>query len=293
MDLKTKLQRFRERVEAALDELLPPPGTRPGRLHEAMRYSAESGGKRLRPVLVIAAAELVPSAHDPLPAAVAVECIHAYSLIHDDLPCMDNGDLRRGRPSCHRRYDEATAVLAGDALNTYAFSLLARHYRKTPALAVGLVEDLARAAGSEKLIGGQMEDIQAEKAGTADAEQIDFIHRNKTAALLTAALTMGGRLSGAPPEQVATLEQIGAHLGIAYQIIDDVLDATGDAQTLGKATGADRAAEKATYVQRHGLDASRDEARRHTGRATERCGELAGDPEFLVELIRSLEHRIR
>ncbi len=293
MDFKTKLQAARERVEDAIDRLMPPPEQRPRRLHAAMRYSMESGGKRLRPILLLAAAELGKSGSDPLPAAVAVECIHSYSLIHDDLPCMDDGDLRRGRPSCHRRFDEATAVLAGDALNTHAFFLLSRHYRDEPALGLELTGDLARAAGSEKLIGGQAEDIRAEKDGLSDPELLDYIHRNKTAALITAALTMGGRLSATGADQVERLAGIGTDLGVAYQIIDDVLDATGDTEVLGKTAGADVAADKTTSVQLRGVDASRKLARDHTRRAAESCRSLTGDPTFLVDLIRSLEHRIQ
>ncbi len=293
MDFKTKLQAFRVRVENGIERMMPAAETRPRRLHEAMRYSMEDGGKRLRPVMLIAAAELGEPWADPLPAAVAVECIHSYSLIHDDLPCMDDGDLRRGKPSCHRRFDEATAVLAGDAINTYAFLLLSRHYREFPELAAGLVMDLAEAAGSEKLIGGQMEDIESERSGSANEEQVDFIHRNKTAELIAAALGMGGRLSGAGPAQVETLRGIGGRIGIAFQMIDDILDATGDSRTLGKAAGADVAAEKATCVSLYGVEESRKRARTHTAKALEQCRDLKGDPVFLKALIRSLEHRIR
>jgi geranylgeranyl diphosphate synthase, type II len=292
-DLKTKLQDYKARFEAAMDALLPSESTRPARLHQAMRYSMESGGKRLRPALLLAAAELVPGKVDPLPAATAVECIHTYSLVHDDLPCMDDGDLRRGKPSCHKQFDEATAVLAGDALNTYAFLLLARHYRAEPALAADLIEDLAFAAGSERLIGGQTEDIEAELSGCADPEKVDYIHRNKTAALMAATLTMGGRLSAAGTVQIERLGRIGLHLGIAFQIVDDILDVTGDTGILGKTAGSDQAAEKATYVSQHGLDRSREEARRHTRIAIEECRSLKGDSSFLIELIRSLEHRIQ
>ena len=291
-NLKTKLQEYQARFETALDTLLPAAQTRPARLHRAMRYTMESGGKRLRPALLIAAAELVPGRSDPLPAAVAVECLHTYTLTHDDLPCMDDGELRRGKPSCHRQFDEATAVLAGDALNTFAFYVLARHYRDDPALATALIEDLAFASGSERLIGGQMEDIEAERSGEVEAEKVDYIHRNKTAALLTASLTMGGRLSAAGPAQIEKLARIGGHLGSAYQIVDDILDATGDTGTLGKTAGADQAANKATYVSQFGLEASRNEVRRRTGDAAEECRGLEGDATFLVELTRSLEHRI-
>ncbi len=152
--LKEKLATYQNRVELGIDQLLPSASTRPERLHAAMRYSMEAGGKRIRPVLMIAASELFPAQADPLAAAVAIECLHTYTLIHDDLPSIDNSDLRRGRPSCHTQFDEATAALAGDALLTYAFQPIARHYVNEPALATCLIKDLPRASGSQHLIGG-------------------------------------------------------------------------------------------------------------------------------------------
>ena len=158
--LKEKLANYQQRVEQGIDQLLPGAQTRPSYLHAAMRYSMEAGGKRLRPVLLIAASELFPAQADPTAAAVAIECLHTYTLIHDDLPSIDDSHLRRGRPSCHVQFDEATAVLAGDSLLTYAFQLLSRAYRDTPGLATALISELAEASGSEQLIGGQMEDMK-------------------------------------------------------------------------------------------------------------------------------------
>src|SRR5439155_2557387 len=184
----------------------------------------EAGGKRLRPVLVLAGAELLGVTNDAaLPAAVAIECVHTYSLIHDDLPCMNNDDLRRGRPTAHKAFDEATALLAGDALLTHAFALLAENYPGD--LARVLVRELGDAAGSRRLIGGQMEDLLAEKKADATADTVEFIHLNKTAAMIKASLVMGGLVGGGDENAVAALRRAGRHLGLAFQIIDDVLDA--------------------------------------------------------------------
>ena len=204
MDFSTELKCQAGRVEAGIDRFLPPGDAPPARLHTAMRYSMQAGGKRLRPVLLLAAAELCASTRrrgtggsDPLPAAVAVECVHTYSLIHDDLPCMDDDDLRRGRPTSHKAFDEATALLAGDALLTHAFALLARSYAVRPVLATALAGELGDAAGSRRLIGGQMADLLAEKKKGSTADEVAFIHLNKTAAMIEAALVMGGLVGGA------------------------------------------------------------------------------------------------
>lgn len=290
--LKEKLREIRERVETGIDALIPPAATRPARLHAAMRYSMEAGGKRIRPVLLVLASELFPSRHNPMAAAVAVECLHTYTLIHDDLPAVDNSDLRRGRLSCHKRFDEATAILAGDALLTYAFQLLARTYDGSPKLATRLVGDLAGASGSQQLIGGQMEDIQNE-GKTAEADTLQYIHENKTAALLTAALTMGLRFSDPDRQQIETMRRIGTHLGLAFQIVDDILDATSDTETMGKPVGNDATAQKSTYVALHGIEGAREEARRHTEEAVENTRRMGGENEMLVAFIQDLSERIR
>jgi geranylgeranyl pyrophosphate synthase len=291
MDFNAQFQSYVERVECGLDALTPPADTRPARLHEAMRYSLQAGGKRLRPVLVLATADLFGRRHNALPAAVALECIHTYSLVHDDLPCMDNDDLRRGRPTAHKQFDEATALLAGDALLTFAFQLLARHYGDAPQLCANLLRELADAAGSEKLIGGQMEDLLAEKKPDATADELDFIHLNKTAAMITAALTMGGLCGGAADADLATLRDAGRSLGLAFQIIDDVLDATADSATLGKTAGKDAKADKTTYVKLHGLAAARRHATTQTETALAALQRLPGDVSFLVELVRQMADR--
>jgi len=291
VDFATHFQAYRDRVELGLDQLVPSATTRPARLHEAMRYALLGGGKRLRPVLTLATADLFGGgATDALPAAVALECIHTYSLIHDDLPCMDNDDLRRGRPTTHKQFDEATALLAGDALLTFAFQLVARY----PAnLATALTREIADAAGSERLIGGQMEDLLAEQKADATAGELEFIHLNKTAAMITASLVAGGLCSGATPAQLDALRTTGRHLGLAFQIVDDILDATADTATLGKTAGKDVKAGKTTYVKLHGLEASRRFASGLTEAALAALAPLPGDKTFLAALIESLAVRVR
>ncbi len=290
-DFKATLKRHRAAVEAAIEKWLPPAKTRPGVLHDAMRYSMLAGGKRLRPLLVLAGYSLYPSKLDPLPAAVAVECLHTYSLIHDDLPCMDDSDLRRGLPTCHKKYGEATALLAGDALLTYALWLLAEAYKKNPPVAADLVRILGDAAGSEKLIGGQMEDLLGEM-GKPSAERLDFIHHNKTAALITASLLMGLRLTKAQPAKFKIMFEVGQNLGLAFQAIDDILDATTSAEVLGKTPGLDERHGKLTYVRLYGLEVARKKARKLTSNAVRGAEKLGGNNWFLLELIRELEHRV-
>lgn len=291
MDFSTKFNALLAGVEAALEVHVPtlPPGapTGPARIHEAMRYSLQAGGKRLRPVLALAAAELggPGRAEAALPTAVALECVHTYSLIHDDLPCMDDDDLRRGRPTCHRAFDEATALLAGDALLTQAFIILGESYPEEPVLAAALLRELAAAAGSRRLVGGQMQDLLAERAaGTATATELEFIHLNKTAAMLEASLVCGGLVGGLAPDAFEALRRAGRHLGLAFQIVDDVLDATADTAALGKTAGKDARAGKTTYVSIHGLDTARQLATEETARAIAALRSLPGDPAFLLAL---------
>ncbi|MFZ9683361.1 MAG: polyprenyl synthetase family protein [Cephaloticoccus sp.] len=297
MDFPAELKGHIARVERGLDLHVPAATTRPARLHTAMRYSLEAGGKRLRPVLVLAAAELVRQSGagaptcDPVPAAVAIECLHTYSLIHDDLPCMDNDDLRRGRPTAHKAFDEATALLAGDALLTHAFALLASAYAARPTLAHALVRELADAAGSRRLIGGQMEDLLAEKKTDATADELEFIHLNKTAAMIEAALVMGGLAGGASDLALAGLRRCGRHLGLAFQIVADILDAPSDRAPLGKPPGKDARAGKTTYVKLHGLDASRRIAADHTAAAQAALAKIEGDRAFLSALIAQMAGR--
>ncbi|MSU50267.1 MAG: polyprenyl synthetase family protein [Opitutus sp.] len=294
MEFPAELKRYVARVERGIDLHVPPADTRPTRLHAAMRYSLEAGGKRLRPVLLLATAELFGVKDDSaLPTAVAIECVHTYSLIHDDLPCMDNDDLRRGRPTVHKAFDEATALLAGDALLTHAFTLLATSYAAQPALAHALIRELADAAGSRRLIGGQMEDLLAEKKADATNDDLEFIHLNKTAAMIEASLVMGGLVGGATAHDLATLRNAGRELGLAFQIIDDILDATSDTATLGKTAGKDAKAGKTTYVKLHGIKASRRIATEHTKAARVALAKLPGKDGFLDALIAMMASRTR
>lgn len=288
--LKEKLQEVREKVETAIDALLPPAGARPEQLHQAMRYSMEAGGKRVRPVLLVLASELFPARHDPMAAAVAVECLHTYTLIHDDLPAVDNSDLRRGRPSCHKQFDEVTAILAGDALLTLAFQLLAHAYADAD-LACALIRDLADASGSQRLIGGQMEDILNE-GRAVEADTLHYIHENKTAALLSAALVMGLRFGEPTKPRIDAMRQVGQDLGLAFQIIDDILDVTSDSMTMGKPVGNDAAAHKSTYVALLGIEGARARAHQHTAAAIEATHRVGGNCEVLIGLIQELGARI-
>ncbi len=298
MDFTTKLNQLIAQIEAALDQLVPSHignEAGPARIHEAMRYSLQAGGKRLRPVLVLASAKLFkPNVTEhALPAAVAVECVHTYSLIHDDLPCMDNDDLRRGRPTAHKKFDEATALLAGDALLTHAFLLLSTHYAAHPQLAVELVRELAAASDGSRLVGGQMQDILSEKKSNVTVAELEFIHLNKTAAMLEASLIMGGLVGGADPTSLVALRIAGRHLGLAFQIIDDVLDATADSTTLGKTAGKDAQADKTTYVKLHGIDAARQMAKTQTDCAIKALESLPGDTSFLMALAASMTSRAK
>ncbi len=284
---------YQDTLENGIRQLLPDVAEKPASIHAAMRYCMESGGKRLRPVLLLASANLYPAKADPLAAAVAVECLHTYSLIHDDLPCMDDSPLRRGRASAHVQFDEATAVLAGDALLTEAFRLLAVHYASLPETAVSLIRCLSSAADSRHLIGGQVVDTLSEQK-TISEETLDYIHVHKTSDLLTAALLMGLHLTRFPPGAIEQMELAGRSLGLAFQIVDDILDATSSDEVLGKTTGNDEKQAKNTYVSIHGLDASRAAARKETRKAIDACLALPGAKTgFLVNLIERLEFRIK
>jgi geranylgeranyl pyrophosphate synthase len=296
MDFTTKLNQLIAEVEVSLDRLVPAyPGTEagPARIHAAMRYAVQAGGKRLRPALVLSAAALFRPTSSALPAAVAIECVHTYSLVHDDLPCMDNDDLRRGRPTVHKHFDEATALLAGDALLTHAFVLLATRYAADPRLVAALVRELADAAGSARLVGGQMQDLLAEKKTDATATELEFIHLNKTAAMLEAALVMGGLVGGADEAALVRLRAAGRHLGLAFQIIDDVLDATADTSTLGKTAGKDAKAGKTTYVSLHEIGPARRMAKEQTALALTALRALPGDTGLLCWLAQSMLARVK
>jgi geranylgeranyl pyrophosphate synthase len=253
-----------------------------------MRYSLEAGGKRLRPVLCLASAAAFAPQADASHAATALECIHTYSLIHDDLPCMDDSDLRRGRPSCHKSFDEATALLAGDALQPLAFELLATGYASKPALATALVRELALAAGSQLLVGGQTEDMDGQEN---DADRIEFILLGKTAAMLSASFAMGALVGGASAADVEHFRLAGRASGIAFQLVDDLLDLTADAAQLGKPVGADAENGKSTYVGMHGIGATKQRIEALTNETVGHLRATKGDTAFLVELVRRMSAR--
>ena len=267
MDLKRYLVARQKEVDRALDRFLPKASTRPATIHKAMRYSLFAGGKRLRPILCLAAAEACGGKiGTALPLACAVECIHTYSLIHDDLPSMDNDDFRRGRPTCHKIFGDGIAVLAGDALLTIAFEIVSRAKPTSRYTMPILLREIAVAAGSQKLIAGQVSDLEAEGHKT-DRAQLRYIHKNKTAAILTTTVRLGAMSANADAKKLGAITKFGRALGLAFQIIDDILDVTQTSEKLGKSAGKDVAAKKATYPAVIGLDESRSEARRLTRQA--------------------------
>lgn len=275
-------------VEAALEACLPKPEGLAGRLAEAMRYSVFAGGKRVRPTLVRLASQLCGGAPDcALPPACAIELVHTYSLIHDDLPAMDNDDLRRGRPSCHRAFDEATAILAGDALLTLAFEVLAQGSRGPNGLE--MVAELARGAGLRGMVGGQVADMTL--AATAPTpEAVDFIHWHKTAALMGASLRLGALAAGAATADVARLGRYGECLGLAFQATDDALDVAATTEALGKTAGKDASAGKITCPAVFGLAPTRERALALSQQAIAEL-EPFGDSEP-AELLRELAHYV-
>ena len=271
-------------VDAAMDGFLPGEDVRQEAMHAAMRYSVFAGGKRLRPVLCVAAAEACGgSREDAFAAACALELMHTYSLVHDDLPCMDDDDLRRGRATCHKVYGEGMAVLCGDALLTEAFLILTRAKGGERYTVGDMVEELAITGGSRKLIGGQVLDLEGE-GKKLSKEELVRIHEAKTAALLTASVKLGGMSAQAEPEKLEALAKFGYSLGLAFQVIDDILDVTQTTEKLGKTAGKDEAVEKATYPSVIGLEESRIEAERLTGEALAAL-EIFGDQGFRLREI--------
>ena len=267
MDFSKYWASRQKQVDAALNRLLPSATTRPKTIHQAMRYSIFAGGKRLRPVICLASAEVIGGKTEAaLPLACAVECIHTYSLIHDDLPSMDNDDFRRGKPTSHKAYGEGIAVLAGDALLTIAFEMVASAKATARYPHGALVKELAHASGSQALVAGQVADLEGEgkKLKLAD---LQYIHENKTAALITSSIRLGAMSANATPKQLAGLTEFGLSLGLAFQVIDDILDVTQTTEKLGKSAGKDITAQKATYPALLGLDKAKKEADRLTARA--------------------------
>ena len=293
LSLERYLADWRVLVDAALERLLPAEDVPPPTVHRAMRYSVFAGGKRLRPILVIAGAEAVGSAADDvLPTACAIEMIHTYSLIHDDLPAMDDDDYRRGHPTNHKVFGEAMAILAGDALLTLAFRLIAQNAACIAPAVVGVVvAEVAEAAGTGGMVGGQVVDIESE-GKVISAEMLDYIHLHKTAALIRVALRVGAVLAGGREEVVDAISRAGQALGLAFQIVDDILDVEGNLAELGKTAGSDERKQKATYPSLHGLPASKARARElieETKRLLVPLGPAAGPIRALADFV--LERR--
>jgi geranylgeranyl diphosphate synthase type II len=279
--MKDYLESRQKLVEEALDRYLPGSGIKPKTIHKAMRYSVFAGGKRLRPILCLAAAECCGgSVEAALPLACAIECIHTYSLIHDDLPCMDNDDYRRGRPTSHKIFGEGMAVLAGDALLTFAFEV-ASTVPGWPRYGLrDVVRELAVSSGSRNLIAGQVLDLETE-GRKASLPLLRFIHESKTAALLRASVRLGAMSANASPRQLTSISEFGKALGLAFQVIDDILDVTQTSERLGKSAGKDAAAEKATYPAIVGLDRSRRIARQLTETARRALKSFGNKAEHL------------
>jgi geranylgeranyl diphosphate synthase, type II len=305
--LGVELERLRCRVEAALSQYLPkvepdPNATCPPQLAMAMRYGVLGGGKRLRSLLCLLACQACGGDFEPaLPAACALEMVHAYSLIHDDLPAMDDDDLRRGRPSCHRAFDEATAILAGDGLLTLAFEVIARDVRPEP-VAIRCVQILAAAAGPAGMVAGQIADLQAERSLGVDGSGVlnentlnalEAIHRRKTGELLRASLRMGAAIARASDDSTELLDRYGRAIGLAFQIVDDLLDVEGEETKVGKRVGKDSRSGKWTYPRFLGVDGSRRRARQLAEESMAVLEPLGGSGEQLRSLALALLERDR
>jgi geranylgeranyl pyrophosphate synthase len=290
-----RIAAYRARIEKVLDQCLalPDPGT--ARLREAMRYSALGGGKRLRPTLVYLTGESLGADLEDLDAAAAsVELIHVYSLVHDDLPAMDDDDLRRGRPTCHRAYDEATAILVGDALQALAFAVLANDSIGTlpPASRLAMIRVLARATGTSGMAGGQAVDLAA-VGQSLSVDAIENMHRRKTGALIEGSVLLGALAAGvAEGPRLEALKRFGAEIGLAFQIQDDILDVEGDPALLGKSTGADAAHNKPTYPSTAGLGTARERARQLRDDAIAALQPLGQDGSALAELAHFVVSRV-
>ena len=283
-DPSALVHEWQERFGNVLERCLPPESQQPEVLHRAMRYSALAGGKRFRPVLVYATGQALGLAPESLdPVAAAIEIIHAYSLIHDDLPAMDDDDMRRGRPTCHRAFDEATAILAGDALQALAFEVLASDLPAGQANSLRVVHLIARACGSVGMAGGQALDLGS-VGRDISVDALETMHRLKTGALIRASVAAPCLLAGAGPDVVERFEAYGDRVGLAFQVHDDILDVTGDSELTGKAVLADAALDKPTFPSILGLEASRERARELRDQAVAQLQAVPGDTSILAWL---------
>ncbi|MGA6980854.1 MAG: polyprenyl synthetase family protein [Candidatus Sulfotelmatobacter sp.] len=290
--LQETLEQGQALTDAALDRLIPPESQHPQSIHKAMRHSVFAGGKRLRPVLCMEAGRMISGS---LPRGIeelgaALEMLHTYSLIHDDLPALDNDDLRRGRPTCHKVFGDAIAILAGDALQTQAYEVLAQ-LPCAPEALVRIIEAVARGTGTvDGMIGGQVADLEAEHTPPT-AEMLEYIHRAKTAALITASLVSGGIYAGAKDDEVTKLRAFGRAIGLAFQIVDDILDVTQTSEQLGKTAGKDTAAQKVTYPALFGVEGSERKADALVGSALAELETFGKRAEVLSSLARYLVER--
>ncbi len=291
-NLSVYLEKWRGKVDYVLDKVLPPAGKRPAALHEAMRYSVFAGGKRIRPILSVAAIEaLNGNGENVLRVGAAIEMVHAYSLIHDDLPAMDNDDLRRGKPTCHKKFGEAAAILAGDALLTDAFGIIVTDQNLDPWIKNVFIAELVLAAGSSGMVGGQVVDMEMEKQ-KYDKIDLDFIHENKTAKMIALSVVAGAMIGNADEKELDAMRGYGKSLGLCFQIVDDVLNVAGGKET-GKGVGTDAERGKATYPALIGLDKSRERARALRDEALECLCVFDDRAEALREIARYVVARDR
>jgi geranylgeranyl diphosphate synthase type II len=291
MNLPAFFEEDRAAVDAALERIMPRENAQPPSIHTAMRYSVQAGGKRVRPILCLESARIFSADVAPiLPVACALEFIHTYSLIHDDLPALDNDDLRRGKPTCHKKFGEAIAILAGDALLTLAFETLANAPIE-PARRVAILSHVAASAGTVNgMVGGQVADLEAERRAIQPAE-LEYIHRSKTAALIRASVASGAIAGGADDADAARLKRFGETIGWAFQVVDDILDVEESSAALGKTAGKDAAQQKATYPSLFGLENSREFATELETRAMAELELYGARAARLRELAELIVHR--
>ncbi len=291
------LQAHAQHVETSLARLLEERrGPVPEKLWEAMHYSLMAGGKRIRPALIIECFKACGGGEikQTMPAAMSIECMHTYSLIHDDLPCMDDDDLRRGMPTCHKKFDEATAILAADALQALSFELLSDSDASADATTrIGLVQRLAVASGAQGMVGGQLLDMEADAEGVESVLEVERIHLHKTGALLRYCCEAGALLAGADEETFTACSRYGKAIGLLFQIADDILDATATSEVLGKSAGKDAAQNKATYVSQVGLERARELAEEMRDIALEAVTPLTNSGKGLAELANYIHGRDR
>ncbi len=292
MDIGTYIAESRKLVDSYLERLLPPEGKEPTTIHKAMRYSVFAGGKRVRPILVLASGESVAGDRDLLlHLGAGIEMMHTYSLIHDDLPALDNDDLRRGRPTCHKVFGDAMAILAGDALMTRCYQVLADLPKLSDATRMSIIREVAAATGTvDGMIGGQVVDLESE-GKPISSHILEYIHHSKTGALLRACIRCGAIAAGAKTKDLHALTEFGNKVGLVFQIVDDILDVTSSSETLGKTAGKDEKVKKATYPAFYGIDASRQKARELVDSAMEDIRGFGDEAQPLRSLAQFIVNR--